>query len=129
MGGPLRQGVQTSGDRASSAGRVMIVTNDRLRTGISLLILFAAAVLLVAVARIIGSSGRVAASGGETLVASIRSDRGSFNRYVASDLPTTVLTYLMHGSLVRVNRATHELEPELAERWELLADQRTYRLH
>ena len=64
----------------------------------------------------------------DTLVASIRAEPRSFNRYTARDLTTTVLTFLMHGALVRVNRVTDELEPELAERWELLPDQRTYRL-
>lgn len=34
----------------------------------------------------------------------------------------------MHASLVRVNRATDQLEPDLAEAWELQPDQRTYRL-
>jgi peptide/nickel transport system substrate-binding protein len=62
------------------------------------------------------------------LVASIRSDPQSFNRYAARDFSTTVLTYLMHGALVRVNRVTNQLEPELAEGWTRLPDQRTYRL-
>jgi peptide/nickel transport system substrate-binding protein len=64
----------------------------------------------------------------DTLVASIRAEPRSFNRYVERDLSTTVLTLLMHGSLVRVNHATNQLEPELADDWELLSDQRTYRL-
>jgi peptide/nickel transport system substrate-binding protein len=64
-----------------------------------------------------------------TIVASLRAEPRSFNRYVARDLSTTVLTYLMHGALVRINHATNGLEPELAERWELLDDQRSYRLH
>ena len=64
----------------------------------------------------------------DTLVASIRAEPRSFNRYTARDLTTTVLTFLMHGALVRINRVTNELEPELAVRWELLPDQRTYRL-
>jgi peptide/nickel transport system substrate-binding protein len=63
-----------------------------------------------------------------TLVASIRADPQSFNRYTARDFSTTVLTYLMHGALVRVNRVTNQLEPELAEGWTRLPDQRTYRL-
>ena len=63
-----------------------------------------------------------------TLVASLRADPQSFNRYTARDFSTTVLTYLMHGALVRVNRVTNQLEPELAEAWTRLPDQRTYRL-
>lgn len=64
----------------------------------------------------------------DTVVASIRAEPRSFNRYTSRDLSTVVLTYLMHGALVRVNRSTNELEPELADRWELLADRQTYRL-
>jgi peptide/nickel transport system substrate-binding protein len=62
------------------------------------------------------------------LVGSIRGEPRSFNRYVARDLTTAVLTYLLHAGLVRVNHATDRLEPELAESWQLLPDQRTYRV-
>jgi peptide/nickel transport system substrate-binding protein len=65
----------------------------------------------------------------DTLFASLRAEPRSFNRYVARDLSTSVLTFLMHDSLVRINRVTSEIEPALAERWELLPDGRTYRLH
>jgi len=65
----------------------------------------------------------------DTLVASIRAEPRSFNRYIARDLSTTVLTLLMHGALVRINRVTNQLEPDLAERWDLLSDGQTYRLH
>lgn len=63
-----------------------------------------------------------------TVIASIRAEPQSFNRYVARDLTTTVITYLMHASLVRVNRATDQLEPELAASWDLLDDRRTFRV-
>src|SRR5215471_18503101 len=65
---------------------------------------------------------------GNTLVASVRSEPQSFNRYATRDFTATVLTYLMHASLVRINRTTNVLEPELAESWECLPDNRTYRL-
>ena len=71
---------------------------------------------------------RAQPSRAEALVASIRAEPRSFNRYVARDFTTTVVTLLMHSSLVRVNRVTDELEPELAESWELMPDGRTYRL-
>jgi peptide/nickel transport system substrate-binding protein len=64
----------------------------------------------------------------DTLVASIRAEPRSFNRYMARDLSTTVVTSLMHAALVRVDRVTNQLEPELAESWELLPDRHTYRL-
>ena len=64
----------------------------------------------------------------DTLVASIRTEPRSFNRYIARDLTTTVVTYLTHAALIRIDRVTNQLEPELAQSWELLADRRTYRL-
>jgi peptide/nickel transport system substrate-binding protein len=95
-------------------------------------IIFATVVLTAALTamRHVRSGGFLPADSGpaDTLVASIRAEPRSFNRYMARDLTTTVLTFLMHGALVRINRVTNELQPELAARWELLPDQRTYRL-
>jgi peptide/nickel transport system substrate-binding protein len=98
----------------------------------------ALAVLILAVAgtvTLFGAAIRRASRGSatavtpaETLVASIRAEPRSFNRYTARDLSTTVLTHLMHAGLVRIDRVTNQLEPELAESWELLADRQTYRL-
>jgi peptide/nickel transport system substrate-binding protein len=94
--------------------------------------------LLVAIGALVGAvaSGRLlrpiaavrASLPPDTLVASIRAEPRSFNRYTARDLSTAVLTFLMHASLVRIDHATHALEPELAERWQLLPDGRTYRI-
>ena len=91
--------------------------------------------VIIALAAAVGAARRVSSATHEnaegpsdTLVASIRAEPRSFNRYVSRDLSTTVLTYLMHGTLVRINRVTNRLEPELADHWELLADRRTYRL-
>ena len=56
-----------------------------------------------------------------TLVASIRAEPRSFNRYTARDLTTEVITFLTQASLVRVDRVSGKIEPELAERWEVLA--------
>jgi peptide/nickel transport system substrate-binding protein len=68
------------------------------------------------------------ARGGE-LVASLRSEPRSFNRLVARDSVTDLLSYLTQGRLLRINRVTFELEPWLAERWESSADGRTHTLH
>ncbi len=65
---------------------------------------------------------------GGTIVASVRAEPRSFNRYVTRDLTSDVIAYLSHGALVRVNRRTQRLDPELAESWELLPDGVTYRL-
>jgi len=66
---------------------------------------------------------------GGQVVATIRSEPRSFNRIVARDQTTVVIDALMQGRLVRINRATFELEPWLAERWESSGDGRTHTLH
>ena len=76
-----------------------------------------------------GSSPETAAARGGQIVASIRAEPRTFNRFVARDQTSDLLTFLMQGRLVRINRATFELEPWLAETWESSADGRTYTLH
>ncbi|MGQ0735594.1 MAG: ABC transporter substrate-binding protein [Acidobacteriota bacterium] len=65
---------------------------------------------------------------GGAIVASTRADPRSFNRIVQPEFGTELFTVLTQGRLVRVNRATHALEPWLAERWEVAPDGRTYTL-
>lgn len=89
--------------------------------------------LLAALALVLrpGTSPPPATDGtrGGQIVASIRAEPRTFNRFIASDQTTDVLTFLMQGRLVRVNRATFELEPWLAETWESSSDGRTHTLH
>jgi peptide/nickel transport system substrate-binding protein len=66
---------------------------------------------------------------GGQLVGSIRAEIRSYNRAVSRDQNTEVLSLLLHGRLVRINRSTFELEPWLAERWESSDDGRTHTLH
>jgi peptide/nickel transport system substrate-binding protein len=66
---------------------------------------------------------------GGQVVASSRAELRSFNRFVSSDQTTEAVTMLMQGRLVRINRATFDLEPWLAERWESSEDGRTHTLH
>jgi peptide/nickel transport system substrate-binding protein len=54
--------------------------------------------------------------GGE-LVASFRSDPASFNRLMARDTSTNLVSLLTQARLVRINQATQEVEPQLAESW------------
>jgi peptide/nickel transport system substrate-binding protein len=61
-------------------------------------------------------------------VASIRAEPRSFNRLVARDQTTDLIDLLTQGALVRINRATFELEPWLAEEWESSTDGRTHTL-
>ena len=75
-----------------------------------------------------GSSLTSAQRGGQ-IVGTIRSEPRSFNRLVARDQPTDTLSMLMQARLVRMNRATLEIEPWLAERWESSADGLVHTMH
>ncbi len=66
---------------------------------------------------------------GGQLVGSIRSEPRTFNRFAAQDQVTDLLNTLTQGRLVRTNRATFELEPWLAERWESSPDGLRHVLH
>lgn len=87
-------------------------------------LLVAGALLLVSIALavwLLRGAGRADAPptrpGGGTLTATVRSEPRSFNRLVATDRTSALVASLVHARLVRVNLATHELEPYLAERW------------
>ena len=78
------------------------------------------------------SAAPVAASApqrGGQLIGSIRAVPRSFNRIVAREQTAELLSLLTQGRLVRINRATFELEPWLAEKWEASPDGRTFTLH
>jgi peptide/nickel transport system substrate-binding protein len=66
---------------------------------------------------------------GGAIVSSIRGEPRTFNRLVGRDATSDIVSQLLHARLVRVNRATQEIEPWLAERWELSPDGRTCTLH
>src|ERR1051326_3628024 len=57
-------------------------------------------------------------TGGE-LRFSIRADPKTFNPLLASDDPSDTVRYLTAGTLVRINRRTHRLDPSLAESWKV----------
>lgn len=65
---------------------------------------------------------------GGTLTSSLRSEPRSFNRIAQRAFATDLYATLTQGKLVRINRATQELEPSLAERWVASADGRTFTL-
>src|SRR3954470_23495874 len=71
----------------------------------------------------------LAAKRGGQLVGSIRAVPRSFNRLVAREQTAELLSQLMYGRLVRINRATFDLEPWLAETWDAAPDGRSYTLH
>ncbi len=66
---------------------------------------------------------------GGQLVGSIRADPRTFNKYVAREAVVELIAMLTYARLVRINRATFEVEPWLAERWETSADGATHTLH
>ena len=74
-----------------------------------------------------GGSDNALARGG-SLVASIRSEPAGYNRYVQASAAADAMSLLTNGKLVRVNRATDELEPALAESWSQSEDGLTYTL-
>ena len=70
------------------------------------------------------SSKNVPQRGG-TLVASIRTEPGSFNRYAKRDSGTELVSILTQAKLVRINKATQVVEPYLADSWTMSPDGRT----
>jgi peptide/nickel transport system substrate-binding protein len=65
---------------------------------------------------------------GGTLTSSLRSEPRTFNRIVGTAVPVDLYSIFTSSKLVRVNRATQEPEPELAERWSISPDNLTYTL-
>jgi peptide/nickel transport system substrate-binding protein len=68
--------------------------------------------------------------GGE-LVAAVRNDPPTFNRYAGTrliDNTVEAIAHLLHARLVRVDRVTGDLQPWVAERWTESADDRSFTL-
>ena len=65
---------------------------------------------------------------GGSIVASLRTDPGSFNRLVGADRTSELVAVLTQAKLVRVNKVTWQVEPWLAERWTADPDGRRYTL-
>jgi peptide/nickel transport system substrate-binding protein len=66
---------------------------------------------------------------GGQLVASLRSEPKTYNRYFDPTAPADLIALLTHARLVRINRATDTLEPALAERWDQSTDASTVTMH
>lgn len=65
---------------------------------------------------------------GGILRSSLRSEPRSFNRLSNAALATVLYSTFTQGKLVRLNPATQQIEPSLAEKWEVSPDGRTYTL-
>jgi len=101
------------------------------RLGIFLTLISALALIwMVQTGRGPGSSpGAAEAQRGGQLVVSVRSEPRSFNRLVTGTQSAELLALLMQSRLLRVNKATFELEPMLAEKWESSADGLVHTFH
>src|SRR5262245_45494525 len=71
------------------------------------------------------ASGGSAATGGK-IVATIRAEPRSFNRFVSPQASVGVITLLTQSTLVRVNRVTGAIEPRLAIEWSASSDGLTW---
>jgi peptide/nickel transport system substrate-binding protein len=67
-------------------------------------------------------------SGGAATTA-VRAEPRSFNRIAAQNASTELFAFLTQGKLVRINRATGDVEPWLAERWDTSPDGLTFTFH
>ena len=67
---------------------------------------------------------------GGTLIASLRSEPATFNRFAptAAQAPVDAVARLTQATLVRINRVSGEAEPWLAEKWSVSPDGRTITL-
>ncbi len=63
------------------------------------------------------------------LVATIRREPRTLNRFMSSNPVENVIALLTQATLVRVNRATGALEPRLARTWSVSPDGLAYTLH
>jgi peptide/nickel transport system substrate-binding protein len=73
-------------------------------------------------------SSATAPAGGSALVATMRGEPTSFNRYVTRGFPTELITLLTQAPLVRINRLTDVPEPWLASGWTASDDARSIAL-
>ena len=74
--------------------------------------------LVLLILTVLGSSRVLAQSGGE-LHFCLRSEPKTLNPLLAADDSSETIRYLTGGVLVRVNRLTQDIEPELATSWKV----------
>ena len=65
-------------------------------------------------------------AGGGRITASMRSEPTVYNRYIASTAASDLVSRLVDGRLIAINRSSDEVEAALAERWTQSADGLTY---
>ena len=117
-----------SGQKLNRGTRKLKATAPRLVGVAVTAALLAAFVLVLRMGQEEPAPGPAAARGGQ-IVASIRGEPRTFNRYVGADQASEVLSLLLQARLVRINGSSFELEPWLAEKWESSPDARTQTIH
>ena len=70
-----------------------------------------------------------ASNGGGRMTVTYRTEPQSFNRYVSPYIAEETVTRLIHSTLVRLNRATRQVEPRLAHDWVVSPDGLTWTFH
>src|SRR5437763_1834370 len=74
------------------------------------------------------SPSGIALRPGGAIVASLRTDARSFNRFINNDVSSDLVSELTQARLVRINKITWDVEPWLAESWTESADHLIYTL-
>jgi peptide/nickel transport system substrate-binding protein len=95
---------------------------------VRLLIAAAVGVAVVALLAVVFQDGPAAPDGGGQLVATLRGEPTTFNRYVENAFPTHLISLLTQAPLVRINRVTQQVEPYLASSWTVSDDGRRWTL-
>src|SRR4029453_11764964 len=96
-------------------------------TKVSRWFLFAALIVTISatVLYVSRSSPPTTVRTGGALVATVRSEPVTFNRYVRNSFPTHLVSLLTQAPLVRINRVSSQPEPWLASGWAASDDGRS----
>ncbi|HZQ67830.1 MAG TPA: ABC transporter substrate-binding protein [Terriglobales bacterium] len=85
--------------------------------------------LVMFVVLMVGTAGSASAQAGGELRFCLHSEPKTFNPLLAQDEASESIRYLTGGVLVRLNRQTQQLEPELATAWKISDQGKTISFH
>jgi peptide/nickel transport system substrate-binding protein len=85
----------------------------------------AAALVIASVAACGHSSSSAPGENDRHITVSVRSEPRTLNPFIATDYASALIPHLIHAKLLRVNRRTWRLEPQLAESWALVDTERS----
>jgi peptide/nickel transport system substrate-binding protein len=92
--------------------------------GLAPVLTFCIALSLLAACRL-PSQEEGNSSRGDRIVTSVRSEPRTFDPLFATDYSSSLISHLVHAKLLRVNRRTWQVEPQLAESWYPVDSKRT----